>query len=108
MVFVIDELILNETISELIRSELNQLKTSLVITTGDNYVGAAKKQLREKMSDLYSKVASSYDKPSANELENLALIEKEMKKANKRYVKILKKIDYEQIPKKSFDDFVKE
>jgi len=108
MVFVIDELIVNENISELIRSELNQLKTSLVITTGDNYVGAAKKQLREKMSDLYSKVASSYDKPSANELENLALIEKEMKKANKRYVKILKKIDSEQIPEKSFDDFIKE
>lgn len=60
------------------------------------------------MSDLYSKVASSYDKPSANELENLALIEKEMKKANKRYVKILKKIDSEQIPEKSFDDFIKE
>ena len=108
MVYVIDELILNENTNESTRSELNELKKSLVITTGDNYVGAAKKQLREKMSDLYSKVASSYDKPSANELENLALIENEMKSANKRYSKILKKVNSTLIPKKSFEDFINE
>ena len=108
MVYVIDELILNENTNESTRSELNELKKSLVITTGDNYVGAAKKQLREKMSDLYSKVASSYDKPSANELENLALIENEMKSANKRYGKILKKVDSKFMPEKSFEDFINE
>jgi hypothetical protein len=108
MVYVIDELILNENTDELTRSELNELKKSLVITTGDNYVGAAKKQLREKMSDLYSKVASSYDKPSANELENLVLIENEMKSANKKYSKILKKVSSKLIPEKSFEDFVNE
>ena len=108
MVYVIDELILNENTNESTRSELNELKKSLVITTGDNYVGAAKKQLREKMSDLYSKVASSYDKPSANELENLALIESEMKSANKRYSKILKKVSSSLIPEKSFEDFINE
>ena len=108
MVYVIDELILNENTNESTRSELNELKKSLVITTGDNYVGAAKKQLREKMSDLYSKVASSYDKPSANELENLALIENEMKSANKRYSKILKKVSSSLIPEKSFEDFINE
>ena len=108
MVYVIDELILNENTNESTISELNELKKSLVITTGDNYVGAAKKQLREKMSDLYSKVASSYDKPSANELENLALIENEMKSANKRYSKILKKVNSTLIPKKSFEDFINE
>ena len=100
--------ILNENTNESTRSELNELKKSLVITTGDNYVGAAKKQLREKMSDLYSKVASSYDKPSANELENLALIENEMKSANKRYSKILKKVNSTLIPEKSFEDFINE
>ena len=108
MVYVIDELILNENTDESTISELNELKKSLVITTGDNYVGAAKKQLREKMSDLYSKVASSYDKPSANELENLVLIENEMKSANKRYSKILKKISSSLIPEKSFEDFINE
>ena len=108
MVYIMDELISNENISDQIKSDLNNLKTSLVITTGDNYVGAAKKQLREKMSDLYAKVASSYDKPSANELENLELIEKEMKSANKSYSKIIKKISSELLPKKSFDDFINE
>ena len=108
MVYTIDEIISNENIDNQISLKLNELKKSLVITTGDNYVGAAKKQLREKMSDLYSKVASSYDKPSANELENLALIENEMKSANKRYVKILKKVDSEFMPEKSFEDFINE
>jgi len=108
MVYTIDEIISNENIDKQISLKLNELKKSLVITTGDNYVGAAKKQLREKMSDLYSKVASSYDKPSANELENLALIENEMKSANKRYGKILKKVDSEFMPEKSFDDFINE
>jgi len=108
MVYTIDEIISNENIDKKISLKLNELKKSLVITTGDNYVGAAKKQLREKMSDLYSKVASSYDKPSANELENLALIENEMKSANKRYGKILKKVDSEFMPEKSFEDFINE
>ena len=108
MVYVIDELISNENTDYQIMSKLNELKKSLVITTGDNYVGAAKKQLREKMADLYSKVASSYDKPSANELDNLALIKDEMKLANKRYYKIIKKINPELMPKKTFDDFINE
>ncbi len=108
MVYVIDELISNENTDDQLRSKLNELKKSLVITTGDNYVGAAKKQLREKMADLYSKVASSYDKPSANELDNLALIEEQMKSANKRYSKIIKKIKPELMPEKTFDDFINE
>ena len=108
MVYVIDELISNENTDDQVSSKLNELKKSLVITTGDNYVGAAKKQLREKMADLYSKVASSYDKPSANELDNLALIEEGMKSANKRYSKIIKKINPELMPKKTFDDFINE
>ena len=108
MVYVIDELISNENTDDQISSKLNELKKSLVITTGDNYVGAAKKQLREKMADLYSKVASSYDKPSTNELDNLALIEEEMKSANKRYSKIIKKIKPELMPEKTFHEFINE
>ena len=60
------------------------------------------------MADLYSKVASSYDKPSANELENLSLIENEMKLAQKKYNKIVKKVDFDLIKIKSFEDFVNE
>ncbi len=55
--------------------ELNALKETLVVTTGDNYVGTAEPQLREKLADLFSKVAASFDKPSPAEMENLELIE---------------------------------
>ncbi|MEM8896096.1 MAG: hypothetical protein AAGC88_16075, partial [Bacteroidota bacterium] len=55
--------------------ELNALKETLVITTGDNYVGSAEPQLREKLADLFSKIAASFDKPSPAEMDNLQLIE---------------------------------
>ena len=58
---------------------------TLVITTGDNYVGSAEPQLREKMADLYSKIADSYDKPSNAELESLAVIEERFEKAKEVY-----------------------
>jgi photosystem II stability/assembly factor-like uncharacterized protein len=61
--------------------KLQELKETLVITTGDNYVGAASPQLREKMADLYSKVAGDYDVPSAADLDNLALISARFEKA---------------------------
>ena len=71
-----------------------------------NSFSQEKKELREKMGDLYSKVASSYDKPSANELENLELIEKEMASAKKVYDKLLKKIDLNNLNLKSYDEFI--
>jgi photosystem II stability/assembly factor-like uncharacterized protein len=52
-------------------AELNKLKEGLVITKGDNYVGAAEPQLREKLSDLYSVVVGSYDKPSNTQQESM-------------------------------------
>jgi photosystem II stability/assembly factor-like uncharacterized protein len=56
-------------------SELNKLKETLVITKGDNYVGSAEAQLREKISDLYSVLISSFDKPSNTQMENLKGLE---------------------------------
>ena len=69
-------------------AKLNGLKETLVITTGDNYVGSAEPQLREKMADLYSKVASSYDKPTAAELNNLNVIASRFDKAKADFAKI--------------------
>lgn len=57
------------------------LKESLVITTGDNYVGAAEPQLREKLANLYSKVTEGFVPPSATELESLAYLESLFNKA---------------------------
>jgi photosystem II stability/assembly factor-like uncharacterized protein len=63
------------------QKKLQELKETLVVTTGDNYVGLAAPQLREKMADLYSKVAGAYDVPSAADLDNLALIRDRFEKA---------------------------
>ena len=66
-------------------SELNSLKETLVITTGDNYVSSAEPQLREKLGDIYSKVASSYDRVSITEKQNMKLIEDRFNKAKEDY-----------------------
>ncbi len=87
---------------------LNTLKETLVITTGDNYLGSAEPQLREKMADLYSKIASSYDKPSSAELENLSIIEERFKKANVDFVKLKKKVKTVDLQLKTFDEFISE
>jgi len=71
--------------------ELNGLKETLVVTTGDNYVGAAEPQLREKLSDLYAKIASGYDKPSASELDNMQLLVDRFTEAKKKFATIKEK-----------------
>ena len=89
-------------------NSLAQLKKTLVITSGDNYVGSAEPQLREKMADLYSKIASSYDKPSNSELSYLNLIENRFDKAKKDYAKICRKVRFlEELTLQSFEEFVK-
>ncbi len=57
-----------------IKTAYNTLKEKLVVTTGDNYVGSAEKQLREKLGELYANVAGNFTAPSASQKENLELI----------------------------------
>lgn len=96
---------------------LNALKETLVVTTGDNYVGSAEPQLREKMADLYSKIASGYTTPSTSEMDNLAMISDRFEKAKadfntieeKQVVKLNKyllKNGLEPVQPKSFEDFI--
>lgn len=110
MVYEIDAI--TEKASELknkkLVNALNKLKEYLVITTGDNYVDSAEPQLREKMADLYSKIAGSYDKPSNAELENLSIIEEQFNNAKKDYDKIRNKLKFiDELKLKTFDEFVK-
>ena len=72
-------------------TELTALKETLVVTKGDNYVGAAEPQLREKMAELYAKVADSYYKPNQAELSNLEAIESRFDKGKEDYKKIKEK-----------------
>jgi hypothetical protein len=89
-------------------TKLNDLKETLVITTGDNYVGSAEPQLREKLSDIFSKIERSYDKPSQAELESIEIIESRFNKAKKSYSKIKKKVKFlNELELKSFEEFVK-
>ncbi|MEL6916519.1 MAG: hypothetical protein AAFO99_02190 [Bacteroidota bacterium] len=88
-------------------SKLNALKETLVITTGDNYVGSSEPQLREKMTDLFSKVADNYDKPSASELQNLNIISNRFEAAKVDFTKLKKKFKGAKgITIKSFDEFL--
>jgi len=99
-------------------TELNKLKETLVVTTGDNYVGAGEPQLREDLAELYSKVASTFYKPSDAELNNLAALEDRMQKAKASFKKTkekhspklnetMAKNKAEPIILKSFDEFIK-
>jgi len=88
-------------------ASFENLKKTLVVTTGDNYVGSAEPQLREKMSDLYSKIANSYDKPSNSELGYLKLIETRFEKAKVDFENLKKKAKV-NIELKTFDEFINE
>jgi len=54
-----------------ISTDLNALKNIMVITSGDNYVGGAEKQLREKLGVIYASVASQFDAPSPSQKANI-------------------------------------
>ena len=109
LVYELDEIINNATAKgdKKTVEKLNALKETLVITTGDNYVGAAEPQLRERMADLYSKVASSYDKPSPAELSNLKVIAARFEKGKQDFTKIKEKyLKKQELQLKSFDEFL--
>ncbi len=100
-----------------LKKSFNDLKETLVITAGDNYVGAADPQLREKLAELYSKVSQGFVPPSRSELNNLALLEEQLKKAQQDFTKL--ESDYSFAIKqdetlkialdiKSFDQFLME
>ncbi len=73
------------------QTELNKLKAKMVVTTGDNYVGAAENQLREDLLELYSKIAQSYHRPNKAELDNLEAIESRFNSSKSDYQKAVEK-----------------
>ena len=70
---------------------LEELRKTLVITTVDNYVASAEPELRERMGELYSNVASTYDGVSGAYRLNYELISEEFETAKKQYDAILTK-----------------
>lgn len=94
-------------------ADLNKLKETLVITKGDNYVGAAENQLREDLVDLYSKIAQSYHKPNKAELDNLDAIETkfntgkaEFEKIKNKYLAKVEKLASITVALKTYDEYI--
>ena len=81
MVYQVDEMIkVSDELSAKVPSMKNEYKNfirfkctknTMVVTTGDNYVGAAEKQLREKLGAIYSSVTRQYDAPSPSQKANI-------------------------------------
>ncbi|MEN8138336.1 MAG: hypothetical protein ABFR62_07880 [Bacteroidota bacterium] len=99
--------------------ELTTLKESLVITTGDNYVGSSEPQLREKLGDIYSTITSNYSAPTYTQMQNVDMVlnryyeaEKDLDKIKEKriekYYKYLDKNSLEKPQIKSYDNFLKQ
>ena len=99
-------------------TDVMALKKTLVITTGDNYVGAAEKQLREKIGDLFSTIGGYYGAPSTTQLESLTMLQTALTDAKKRFKEIqiaqlakylaaTEKAGFVSVTMKSFEEFVK-
>lgn len=109
LVYELDEMIAkaNSNKNKKMIQNLAELKKTLVVTTGDGYVGAAPPELRGKMAALYSKIANTYDKPSASDLENFEIISSNFKTAQKEYAKLKKKIkNLDGVALQSFEKFI--
>jgi len=70
---------------------LENLRTDLVVTTGDNYVASAEPELRERMGELYANVATSYDQVSGAQKQQYKIIKKEFDEAKVRFQQIMDK-----------------
>lgn len=71
--------------------ELEALKETLVVTTGDNYVGGAEPQLREKLATLYGEIAGYAGKPSNAQLASLKVQSDNYRAAEKKVVTLISK-----------------
>ncbi|HCX20404.1 MAG: hypothetical protein CMB80_32150 [Flammeovirgaceae bacterium] len=100
-------------------NDLMNLKKKLVTTTGDNYVDTEEAKLRGNIADLYSKIASGFQAPTASEMENMNLLEERFNSARQE----LNAIKAKQVPKmeqymegkgmteitfKSYEEFIEE
>jgi len=106
LVYELDLIISKLSSKSKVLKSFQELKETLVITKGDNYVGAVESQLREKMADLFSKVSESWDVPSNSELNNYEIIKKRFEKAKKTFNKLKSKVKIKEFKIDSFEKFL--
>ena len=98
--------------------KLDALRDQLVVTKGDNYVGQGEPQLREKLGDIYSNIASYYGAPSSSQMENVASLKTKLSEHKSAFEKIksgeMKKFEADLTKQKlplpvlkSYEDFIK-
>ncbi|MEO0403911.1 MAG: hypothetical protein AAF193_03475, partial [Bacteroidota bacterium] len=99
-------------------AKLQALKETLVITTGDNYVGAAEPELREKLAKIYAKIVGYYGAPTNSQMKNVALLKGDYEaavktleaikaKSWKKYMKMATKLELSPLELKAYEEFVK-
>jgi hypothetical protein len=97
-------------------AKIDKMKESLVVLKGDNYVGSAEPQLREKVAELYAEVAGYYGSPSPAQMLKLADLEAKVNAAKtetealktKQLAEINAKLvaaKLEEIKLRSFEEF---
>ncbi len=69
---------------ESIVKEMTTLKETLVVLKGDNYVGSAEPQLREKISSLYGEVVGFAGRPTNAQMANLKVLEEKLNDAKSK------------------------
>ena len=106
LVYELDLIISKLPLKSKVLKSLQELKETLVITKGDNYVGSVESQLRENMADLYSKVAESWDVPSNSELNNYEVIKKRFEQAKKTFGKLKSKLNIKDFSIDSYEKFL--
>lgn len=95
--------------------ELTSLKETLVVLKGDNYVGTAEPQLREKLSGLYADVASYSGKPTNAQMASLKVLETKVNDAKAKVAAVktqleklapaMLKAQMPEIKLRSFEEF---
>ena len=88
---VIDNNPKGEKVAQNLYDALEDLRTDLVVTTGDNYVASAEPELRERMGELYANIAGSYDRVTGAQMQNYELIKEEFEAEKKRFAEIKNK-----------------
>lgn len=81
----------NESSASTLATKLEALRAKLVVTTGDSYVQEAEDELREKMTNLFNDISTSYDAPSKAQLKNISEYKSQLKEGLEAYSKLQKK-----------------
>jgi hypothetical protein len=104
--------------AQALSKELDNLRDKMVITKGDNYVGAGEPKLREKLGDIYSTIGSYFGAPSSTQLENISMLRTTFNEGKTQFEKMktstIKAFEKELVKKSktspkilSFEEFLK-